>query len=73
MEQTKSTKILFTDELAPLLKPLKDLVPSVRPEALPSLKEMLDSDPPRYPYSKSFDEARNDPIVILHSSGSTGE
>ncbi|KAF7519954.1 hypothetical protein G7054_g12910 [Neopestalotiopsis clavispora] len=28
MEQTKSTKILFTDELAPLLKPLKDLVPS---------------------------------------------
>jgi hypothetical protein len=73
MKQTESTKLLFANELAPLIKPLQDLVPSIRTEALPSLQEMLDSDPPRYSYSKTFEDARNDPIVVLHSSGSTGE
>lgn len=72
MEQTGSTKVLFANELAPLLKPLQALVPSVRVEALPTLQEMLDSNPPYYEYSKSFQDARNDPIAVLHSSGSTG-
>ncbi|ETS77286.1 hypothetical protein PFICI_11160 [Pestalotiopsis fici W106-1] len=71
MEQTGSTKVLFAQELAPLIKPLQDLAPSIRTETLPSLQEMLDSDPPRYLFSKSFDDARNDPIAVLHSSGST--
>lgn len=73
MEQTGSTKVLFANELAPLLKPLQALVPSVRVEALPALQEMLDSNPSYYEYSKSFEDARNDPIAVLHSSGSTGE
>lgn len=25
-----------------------------------------------YPYNKSFEEARNDPFITLHTSGSTG-
>jgi acyl-coenzyme A synthetase/AMP-(fatty) acid ligase len=41
---------------------------------IPSLDELLregDHVPP-YPYDKSFDAARNDPVFVLHTSGSTG-
>ncbi len=39
----------------------------------PEVLEFLDEEPvPIYPYSKTFDEARQDPFVILHTSGSTG-
>jgi hypothetical protein len=34
---------------------------------------MLESRPEFYPFTKSFADARNDPIVVLHSSGSTGQ
>ena len=27
---------------------------------------------PHYPYEKSFDEAANDPFIVIHTSGSTG-
>lgn len=47
-------------------KPLKHVV-------VPSLEELLDmNEVPHYPYDKSFDEAKNDPFVILHTSGTTG-
>ncbi|OTB05366.1 hypothetical protein M426DRAFT_319902 [Hypoxylon sp. CI-4A] len=72
MKETGSTKLLYTPELAPLIKPLQSLAPSVDSYAVPSFQEMLDSNAEPYPYMKSFDEARNDPIVVLHSSGSTG-
>ena len=39
----------------------------------PSLKEMLVGDEPRkYPFTKSWEEAKSDPILVLHTSGSTG-
>ncbi|KAL1615560.1 putative NRPS-like protein biosynthetic cluster [Diplodia seriata] len=41
----------------------------------PSLTELLDEGGDvveRFPYDKSWEEARDDPIVVLHSSGSTG-
>ena len=31
-----------------------------------------DSDEPRIPYKKSFSEAEWEPLVVLHTSGSTG-
>ena len=42
-------------------------------EAIPSFLEMLESNPEHYPYEKGFDEARDDPILVLHSSGSPGK
>ena len=27
---------------------------------------------PHYPYEKSFEEAANDPFIVIHTSGSTG-
>ena len=40
---------------------------------IPSLEECLKAEPAKYNYTKLFPEARNDPVVILHSSGSTGK
>lgn len=75
MNKTGSTKVLYIQELSPLAKSLQAVQsdPSVLFEAIPSLNEMLDSSPEHYPYHKAFDEARDDPIVVLHSSGSTGK
>ncbi|KAL2833587.1 putative NRPS-like enzyme [Aspergillus pseudoustus] len=40
---------------------------------IPSLDELLRSDDvPPYPYDKTFSEARNEPLFVLHTSGSTG-
>ncbi|KIX06266.1 uncharacterized protein Z518_04241 [Rhinocladiella mackenziei CBS 650.93] len=71
MNQTASTKLLHTVEVAPIVKQLQDLEPGIRNEVIPSFEEMMNSTPEHYPYEKGFDEARNDPVVVLHSSGST--
>lgn len=73
MSQTGSTKILHATEIAPLVQALQAIVPSIRSEAVPSFAEMITSNPDHYPYEKSFDEAINDPVCVLHSSGSTGK
>ncbi|KAI9659579.1 MAG: putative NRPS-like protein biosynthetic cluster [Bathelium mastoideum] len=41
---------------------------------LPSLSDLLDDSDraPEHPYAKNFEQARYEPWVILHSSGSTG-
>ena len=38
----------------------------------PSPNSLLQSTPSPFPYPKPFDEARWDPLVVLHTSGSTG-
>ena len=35
--------------------------------------ELLDREHPNYPYTKTYEEARDDPFVSLHTSGSTGK
>lgn len=75
MDATGSTKVLYATELEPLVKPLQAMAPSTEFQAVPSFQQMLDGDgdTSAYPYGKTFEEARNDPIVVLHSSGSTGK
>jgi acyl-coenzyme A synthetase/AMP-(fatty) acid ligase len=46
---------------------------SARKLQIPSLQELLGSHgTPNYPYGKKFEKAKNDPIFVLHTSGSTG-
>lgn len=75
MNATGSNKVLYAAELSPWTKPLQTMAPSAKFEAVPFFQEMLDGDGSTapYPYGKNFDEARNDPIIVLHSSGSTGK
>ncbi|KAH9883223.1 hypothetical protein F4778DRAFT_56041 [Xylariomycetidae sp. FL2044] len=72
MEQTGSTKLLYAAECRPIVKQLEDVVPYIQFTAVPSFDEMITSTPKHYPYEKTFDSCRNDPVVVLHSSGSTG-
>lgn len=40
---------------------------------IPELDDLVDGNPvAHYQFRKSFDEAKNDPFLILHTSGSTG-
>ena len=40
---------------------------------VPGLEELLAGHYPHYPYNKTFEEARYEPLIALHTSGSTGE
>lgn len=45
----------------------------VRHEIIPELDDLLNAHPvEEYPYLKTFDEAKDDPFLILHTSGTTG-
>ncbi|KAI1078275.1 acetyl-CoA synthetase-like protein [Whalleya microplaca] len=72
MKQTESTKLLFAAEVRPLVKPVQGLEPRIRLEMVPSFDDMMRSVPKHYPYEKTYNEAKNEPAVVLHSSGSTG-
>ena len=62
--------------LAPL-EPRSPLVPAIssaRPLQVldsPLLVELLAQDYPHYPYVKTFEEARNEPLLVVHTSGTT--
>lgn len=72
MGQTGSTKLLNPSELAPIVKQIVSLESTVQNETVPSFDEMLSSSAGHFPYDKKFSEAKDDPVVVLHSSGSTG-
>ncbi len=39
---------------------------------VPKLDELLGSTHRDYPFDKSFEDARSEPLVVLHTSGTTG-
>ena len=39
---------------------------------IPKLDELLEHTYPDFPFDKSFEDARNEPLVVLHTSGTTG-
>lgn len=40
---------------------------------VPSLQDLFNvQDVTEYPYTKTYEEAKNDPVCVLHTSGSTG-
>lgn len=47
---------------------------NMRVVQVPEASELLDQAPVRsYPFNKTFKEAEKDPLMVLHSSGSTGK
>jgi acyl-coenzyme A synthetase/AMP-(fatty) acid ligase len=39
---------------------------------VPSVQELLERKYPHYPYKKTFEDSKCDPLLVLHTSGSTG-
>lgn len=73
MEQTRSSKVVYVQEMEALFKGLVASKPELSSLMIGSLDELLNADEaPVVPYQPNFDEAVDDPIVVLHSSGSTG-
>jgi len=73
LDQTACSKILYAGELASIVGQLQKTRENTQTSQNPSMNDILDARSHHYPYEKQFSEAQNDPIVILHSSGSTGK
>ena len=52
---------------------LEAALPDVQFWQTPTLNDMLRGESKKFPFTKTFEEAINEPLVIIHSSGSTGE
>ncbi|CAK7213836.1 putative NRPS-like protein biosynthetic cluster [Sporothrix eucalyptigena] len=73
-DEAQCTRVYYTPEMAPIVNQLKEEVPSLQAFEAPSLDDILNAgvSAAHYPYTKKWVDARTDPIIIAHSSGSTG-
>lgn len=72
--QITDCKVLITPTRRPpavaaILEAQKD---GLRVLELPNVDELLSMQARHFPYSKCFEEARQDPLTVMHTSGTTG-
>ena len=72
LEQTECKKFLYSPEVAQKVRDLKTDKQDLQILAVPDLDTMLYGHSAPYSYIENFDDVRWNPILILHSSGSTG-
>ena len=72
MEQTESSKIVYAKELQAVINAIAASKEGLKSAAIEPLNDLLEVEAPLFPYHPSFDEAVRHPVVVLHSSGSTG-
>lgn len=66
-------KVMATTSPEPVcVKNVRSSLP-IRIIQVPGLAELLAGDYQHYPYAKSYEEAKHEPLVALHTSGSTGK
>lgn len=71
IDETKCTAWIHAEEDN---DSVQELGINIRTCALPSVEWCLDSPNHKtYPYTKTFDEAKFDEIIIVHTSGTTGK
>ncbi|KAK8054430.1 NRPS-like enzyme [Apiospora saccharicola] len=79
LARTHCKALFYASEVSEVVKPLEQQASSGDVPALfcpvPSLEELLHTteDTETYPFEKTFEELRDEPCLILHSSGSTGD
>ncbi|KAF2650089.1 acetyl-CoA synthetase-like protein [Lophiostoma macrostomum CBS 122681] len=72
LNQTECSHLLFAKEVDGLVGPLMEHRPDLHLHPIESLETLVQPDIPDFPWERHYDEAKWDPILILHSSGSTG-
>lgn len=72
MEQTSCVKILYAAEVAPVISQIRANKDVVIAKEIGTFQAMLSSSPNHFYYNQEYDLAKNYPVVVLHSSGSTG-
>ncbi|KAK8205614.1 hypothetical protein M8818_004790 [Zalaria obscura] len=71
---TGSEYILHGDGFGPLASTIQENLSSVSLITTPGLRQWLGGDPCKsYAWTKTYDEAKDDPLFIAHSSGTTGQ
>ena len=73
LEQTKCSKFLYSNEVSQKVHALQTEKKDLQIFAVQSLGDMVLEYNKHYPYEVKFSDVRWDPVLILHSSGSTGE
>ena len=73
LEQTQCTKFLYGPELSDRVHELERQKNDLQVFAIQSLDDLLQEYDTHYPYEAEFSRVRWDPVLILHSSGSTGK
>lgn len=71
-DDAKCDKVFYTPEMESRIQELKQAMPGLKALLVPDLDDLLSSQSPHYEYGRTFAEGRTDPILIAHSSGSTG-
>lgn len=72
LEQTQCRHFLYTKEVEGSVLPLQEHKSDLNPSKVESFDHMVKSETPHFAWEKEYDAVRWDPILILHSSGSTG-
>lgn len=73
--KTKSQHILHSDDLGSLAREIQAELTEACRICIPEQEEWLnhnDSIPP-YTFTKTFEEAEWDPVIMVHTSGTTGK
>ncbi|ROV93376.1 hypothetical protein VMCG_08404 [Cytospora schulzeri] len=72
LEQTQCRHFLFAPEVEAMVSPLLEHQPDLHLHKIEPLSDMIKASAQHYAYDKQYDAVKWDPILILHSSGSTG-
>ncbi|KAL1967402.1 hypothetical protein VTN77DRAFT_3187 [Rasamsonia byssochlamydoides] len=77
VKATDCHTFLCAPSLLPLVEQIKEHQSPSRHVIVPELQDWLpeeddDEEQPCYPYTKTWDDAKDDPCLIVHTSGSTG-
>lgn len=71
-EEAKCSRVLHTVEFESKINELKTLKPDLQGFVVPDLDKLIGTPSKHYEYNKKWSDARTDPIIVAHSSGSTG-
>ncbi|KAM4061584.1 male sterility protein [Hirsutella rhossiliensis] len=70
-ERTRCDHLWYAESFESLVQPWVGQRP-MKATVVPAAEEWLNSNPEPFPYSRTFEDARWDPMAVLHTSGSTG-
>lgn len=72
LERASCSKLIYSDEMGPVVGRLGVEKLNLSMANVQPLDAILSGQARHFPFEKSFHEAERDPVLILHSSGSTG-
>lgn len=73
LKETGCNKIFYAQESSLQIQALKADFNELESFTVEGFEDMLRGQSKPYPYEVTFAEARWDPVLVLHSSGSTGK